>query len=85
MRNAPILLISEHSTGKLYEKIFDKIIYVNIYEIIPLIQKLSTDETLYNFLLNEQLNMWKKITDDKIYTAFENMLEGTSLDEHFSL
>lgn len=74
VRNVPIVLISEDSLDKDFQKKLDKVPFVNYDDICKLCYEICTNAVVWQKYVNEQIEMWKKF-DSEI--SLQNMLEVT--------
>jgi len=69
MRNIPIVIISEISNDIDHQTMLDKIIYAKIEDIPALCYKICSDDVLWNKIMIDQQEMWKKFPDDILNDA----------------
>lgn len=76
LRNVPIVIISEKSEDNEYQETLKEIPFMKFEELAPYCHKVAKDRTLWERLLREQLEMWHRIPDDRVYGALDQVLES---------
>ncbi|AYV78299.1 MAG: putative glycosyltransferase [Edafosvirus sp.] len=74
LRNCQIVIVSEQSADVDYQNTFNKIPFLKLEDIPDFCHKLCNDKELWNKYLEDQLNMWKRITNDVIHQELESVL-----------